>query len=69
MRGYSYRSGHTELFKHFVDIKVSTAFFVWPQLELTSHLQRAHDPEYASIMDTQLKPKGQGRVLGVVFRI
>jgi len=37
---------------------------VWPPLELTSDLQRAHDPEYAFIMDTQLKPKGKGRILG-----
>jgi hypothetical protein len=25
------------------------------------YLQRAHDPEYAAMMDVQLKPKGRGR--------
>jgi hypothetical protein len=75
MRGYSYRLGQTELFKHLADIKVNMVFSVLQgvatgqPLKLTSHLQRVHDSEYAYIMDVQLNPNGKGHVLGVVSRI
>ena len=54
--------GQTELFKHFVDIKVCAAYeFRSSPLKLMLYLQRAHDPEYTAMMDALLKPKGRGR--------
>jgi SWI/SNF-related matrix-associated actin-dependent regulator of chromatin subfamily A member 5 len=59
IKRYSYLLGQTDLFRHFVDIKVVNLLI----LDVASSLffQRARDPEYAALMDTQPKPKGRGR--------
>ena len=61
MKRYSYLLGQTDLFKHFVDIKVN---FLHDSLMLALYIpiyQRARDPEYAALLDAQPKPKGRGR--------
>ena len=55
---YAYLLGQTELFKHFVNIKVFH-FIAGPHFNLL--IQRARDPEYTAIMDAQPKPKPKGR--------
>ncbi|KAF8915438.1 SNF2 family N-terminal domain-containing protein [Mucidula mucida] len=52
VKRYSYLLGQTELFKHFVDIRVS---------ESLRYHRKARDPEYAAMLDAQPKPKGRGR--------
>ena len=60
VKRYAYLLGQTELFKHFVNIKVTLRYFnAAPRSNM--FLQRARDPEYAAIMDAQPKPKGRGR--------
>ena len=60
VKRYAYLLGQTELFKHFVDIKVFLRYFnAVPHFNC--FIQRARDPEYAAIMDAQPKPKGRGR--------
>ena len=60
VKRYAYLLGQTELFKHFVDIKVFLRYFnAGPHFNC--FIQRARDPEYAAIMDAQPKPKGRGR--------
>lgn len=59
MKRYSYLLGQTELFKHFVDIKVSSSALA--PSPANSLAQKASDPEYAALMDAQPKPKGRGR--------
>lgn len=59
VKRYSYLLGQTELFKHFVDIKVCLNFF--HHVVTKGSVQRASEPEYAALMDAQPKPKGRGR--------
>jgi SWI/SNF-related matrix-associated actin-dependent regulator of chromatin subfamily A member 5 len=61
VKRYSYLLGQTDLFKHFVDIKVK---FFRDRLMSAPYIpiyQRARDPEYAALLDAQPKPKGRGR--------
>lgn len=59
IKRYSYLLGQTDLFKHFVDMKVS--IFAADINDFAKRLQRARDPEYAALLDAQPKPKGRGR--------
>jgi SWI/SNF-related matrix-associated actin-dependent regulator of chromatin subfamily A member 5 len=64
VKRYSYLLGQTDLFRHFVDIKVCSLLNLNVSLIVSFLLitfQRARDPEYAALMDTQPKPKGRGR--------
>lgn len=62
VKRYSFLLGQTELFKHFVDIKVCFRSSIYPLVLLISFvLQRARDPEYAALMDAQPQPKKRGR--------
>ena len=62
VKRYAYLLGQTELFKHFVNIKVILRCFnARPHFKFNLFIQRARDPEYAAIMDAQPKPKGRGR--------
>jgi SWI/SNF-related matrix-associated actin-dependent regulator of chromatin subfamily A member 5 len=62
VKRYSFLLGQTELFKHFVDIKVRLFHPLCPcsPCSYGSH-QRARDPEYAALMDAQPQPKKRGR--------
>lgn len=60
VKRYSYLLGQTDLFKYFVDIKVTHVICAQHLLTL-ARFQKARDPQYAALFDAQPKQRGRGR--------
>jgi hypothetical protein len=63
VKRYSYLLGQTDLFRHFVDVQVLIRVGVPLQSssDILCHIQKARDPDYAAVFDTEPKAKGRGR--------
>lgn len=72
MKRFSYLLGQTELFQHFVDIKVSTKWDVagCGRYNLTSwDYQKNRDPAFAEMLEAQqAKDSGKGKKAVYVLR-
>jgi SWI/SNF-related matrix-associated actin-dependent regulator of chromatin subfamily A member 5 len=51
MKRFTYLLGQTELFQHFIDLKVSSARF---HISTADTLQRKREPEFAAMLDEQI---------------